>query len=132
MTFSETAITDVVIDASNETESIGGVAAPTLKDALMAVSYTHLALADLEVIVGLIVEHGNSQTAKAEVDRTLDLVDGADSSACFHVVGGADDSHAGQAAHEGEVLAALVGSAVLTDGDAAVGSADLHVQVRCV
>lgn len=28
MTFSETAITDVVIDASNETESIGGVAAP--------------------------------------------------------------------------------------------------------
>mgnify|MGYP000407560251 CR=1 FL=1 len=26
MTFSETAITDVVIDASNETESIGGVA----------------------------------------------------------------------------------------------------------
>ena len=36
MTFSETAITDVVIDASNETESIGGVAAPT------PVSYTHL------------------------------------------------------------------------------------------
>ena len=36
MTFSETAITDVVIDASNETESIGGVAAPTLQDAIMA------------------------------------------------------------------------------------------------
>ena len=36
MTFSETAITDVVIDASNETESIGGAAAPTLKDAIMA------------------------------------------------------------------------------------------------
>ena len=35
MTFSETAITDVVIDASNETESIGGVAAPTLQDAIM-------------------------------------------------------------------------------------------------
>ena len=35
MTFSETAITDVVIDASNETESIGGVAAPTLQEALM-------------------------------------------------------------------------------------------------
>lgn len=40
MTFSETAITDVVIDASNETESIGGVAAPTLKDALMAAQST--------------------------------------------------------------------------------------------
>ena len=42
MTFSETAITDVVIDASNETESIGGVAAPTLKDALIAAQSTEI------------------------------------------------------------------------------------------
>ena len=42
MTVSETAITDVVIDASNETESIGGVAAPTLKDALMAAQSTEI------------------------------------------------------------------------------------------
>ena len=42
MTFSETAITDVVIDASNETESIGGVATPTLKDALMAAQSTEI------------------------------------------------------------------------------------------
>lgn len=42
MTFSETAITDAVIDASNETESIGGVAAPTLKDALMAAQSTEI------------------------------------------------------------------------------------------
>ena len=42
MPFSETAITDVVIDASNETESIGGVAAPTLKDALMAAQSTEI------------------------------------------------------------------------------------------
>lgn len=42
MTFSETAITDVVIDASNETESIGGAAAPTLKDALMAAQSTEI------------------------------------------------------------------------------------------
>ena len=42
MTFSETAITDVVIDASNETEGIGGVAAPTLKDALMAAQSTEI------------------------------------------------------------------------------------------
>ena len=42
MTFSETAITDVVIDASNEAESIGGVAAPTLKDALMAAQSTEI------------------------------------------------------------------------------------------
>ena len=42
MTFSETAITDVGIDASNETESLGGVAAPTLKDALMAAQSTEI------------------------------------------------------------------------------------------
>ena len=42
MTFSETAITEVVIDASNETESIGGVAAPTLRDALMAAQSTEI------------------------------------------------------------------------------------------
>ena len=35
MTFSESAITEVVVDTSNETESIGGVAAPTLQEALM-------------------------------------------------------------------------------------------------
>ena len=42
MTFSETAITDVVIDASNETESIGGVAAPTLQEAIMAAQSTEI------------------------------------------------------------------------------------------
>ena len=42
MTFSETAITDVVIDASNETESIGGVAETALKDALMAAQSTEI------------------------------------------------------------------------------------------
>lgn len=42
MTFSETAITDVVIDASNETESIGGVAAPTLQEAIMAAQGTEI------------------------------------------------------------------------------------------
>lgn len=36
MTFSESAITEVLVDTSNETESIGGVAAPTLQEALMA------------------------------------------------------------------------------------------------
>ena len=35
MTFTETSITEVLVDTSNETADIGGVAAPTLKDALM-------------------------------------------------------------------------------------------------
>ena len=42
MTFSESAITEVVVDASNETESIGGVAAPTLQEALMAAQGTEI------------------------------------------------------------------------------------------
>ncbi len=42
MTFSETAITEVAIDASNETESIGGVAAPTLQEAIMAAQGTEI------------------------------------------------------------------------------------------
>ena len=35
MTFSESAITEVVVDASNETAAIGGAAVPTLQEALM-------------------------------------------------------------------------------------------------
>ena len=87
-----------------------------------------LALAQLEVVVGLIVEDGHCQTAEAQVDRALHRIRGADGCAGLDVIGGADDGHAGQAAHQGEILAALVGSAVLTDGDAAVGRADLNVQ----
>ena len=87
-----------------------------------------LALADLKVVVVGIVEHGHRQTAEAQVDRAFHGVGGTHSGAGLHVIGGADDGHAGQAAHQGEILAALVGSAVLTDGDAAVGRADLNVQ----
>ena len=88
-----------------------------------------LALAQLKVVVGLIVEHRHSQTAEAQIDGAFHGVGGAHSGACLDIVGGADDGHAGDAAHQGKVLAALVGSAVLTHGDAAVGGADLHVQV---
>ena len=82
------------------------------------------------MVVGLVVEHGNRQTAKAEVDRALHLVGGTDSGAGFHIVSGADDRHTGDAAHEGKVLTALVGSAVLAHRDAAVGGTDLDVEVR--
>ena len=88
-----------------------------------------LALAQLKVVVGLIVEHRHSQTAKAQVDGAFHGVGGAHSGACLDIIGGADDGHAGDAAHQGKVLAALVRSAVLAHGDAAVGGADLHVQV---
>src|SRR5699024_2492700 len=68
-------------------------------------------------------------TAKAHVYGALHLVGGLHHLAGLHVVGGAHDGHAGDGAHESEVLAALVGSAVLAHGDTAVGGANLHVQV---
>ena len=87
-----------------------------------------LALAQLKVIGSLIVEHRHSQTAEAQVNRALHGVSGTHSGTGLHIVCGADHGHAGQAAHQGKVLAALVGSAVLAHGDAAVGGTDLDVQ----
>ena len=80
-------------------------------------------------LIALIMEHGQSQAAKAQVHGTLILVSGLDGSLGFHIIRGADDSHAGDGTHQSEVLAALVAGAVFTDADTAVGSADLHIQV---
>ena len=78
MTFSETAITDVVIDASNETESIGGVAAPTLQDAIMAAQGT-----EIDNISGATVTTNAVKKAAAScIEQAMGVkADGADSSA---------------------------------------------------
>ena len=78
MTFSETAITEVVIDASNETESIGGVAAPTLKDALMAAQST-----EIDNISGATVTTNAVKKAAAScIEQAMGVkADDADSSA---------------------------------------------------
>ena len=78
MTFSETAITEVVIDASNETESIGGVAAPTLQEALMAAQN-----AEIDNISGATVTTNAVKKAAAScIEQAMGVkADGADSSA---------------------------------------------------
>ena len=78
MTFSETAITDVVIDASNETESIGGVAAPTLQEAIMAAQGT-----EIDNISGATVTTNAVKKAAAScIEQAMGVkADGADSSA---------------------------------------------------
>lgn len=78
MTFSETAITDVVIDASNETESIGGVAAPTLQEALMTAQN-----AEVDNISGATVTTNAVKKAAAScIEQAMGVkADGADSSA---------------------------------------------------
>ena len=75
------------------------------------------------------MEHRNCQTSHPQVDRPLIFIRRLDSRLSLHAVGGADDDHAGDGAHEGKVLAALVARAVLAHGQAAVGGANLHVQV---
>ena len=47
----------------------------------------------------------------------------------FVTVAGANHSHAGDLPHQGQVFGALMGGAVLADGDAAVGADDLDVQM---
>ena len=78
MTFSETAITDVVVDASNETESIGGVAAPTLQEALMEAQN-----AEIDNISGATVTTNAVKKAAAScIEQAMGVkADGADSSA---------------------------------------------------
>lgn len=78
MTFSATAITEVVIDASNETESIGGVAAPTLQEAIMAAQGT-----EIDNISGATVTTNAVKKAAAScIEQAMGVkADGADSSA---------------------------------------------------
>ena len=78
MTFSETAITDVVVDASNETESIGGVAAPTLQEALMTAQNT-----EIDNISGATVTTNAVKKAAAScIEQAMGVkADGADGSA---------------------------------------------------
>lgn len=78
MTFSETAITEVVIDASNETESIGGVAAPTLQEAIMAAQGT-----EIDNVSGATVTTNAVKKAAAScIEQAMGVkADGADSSA---------------------------------------------------
>ena len=87
-----------------------------------------LALADLE-FKAVLMEHRNCQAPHAQVDRPLIFIRRLDSRLSLHAVGGADDDHAGDGTHQRKVLAALVARAVLAHGQAAVGGANLHVQV---
>ena len=89
MTFSETAITEVVIDASNETESIGGVAAPTLKDALMAAQST-----EIDNISGATITVPEIDVAKSTAVQMSDAVNALAAASCIeqamgvHTAGG--------------------------------------------
>ena len=93
---------------------------------IVAVTH-HFALTDLE-LEALLMEHRHSQTTHPQIHRALILVSRDGGSLRLHTVGGADHHHAGDGAHQGEILTALMGSAVLAHGHTAVGSAHFDVQ----
>ena len=59
------------------------------------------------------MENRCGQAAEAQVDGAVVIISGDDCGAGLDVIGRAEDDHARDGAHEGDVLAALVGSAVL-------------------
>ena len=88
------------------------------------------ALTQLELVGLGVVDNRRGQTGEAHVHRTVALVGGARHGAGLHVVGGNNYGHAGDDAHEGDILAALVRGAVLAHRDAGVRGTDLNVEVR--
>ena len=82
-------------------------------------------------LVGLgVVDDRRGQTGKAHVHRAVALVGGARHGAGFDVVSGNDHGHAGDNAHKGDILAALVRGTILAHRDTGVCGTDLDVEVR--
>ena len=88
------------------------------------------ALTQLEVVGLGVVDNRRGQTSEAHVHRTVALVGGARYGAGLDVVGRNDHSHAGDDAHEGNILAALVRGAILAHRDTGMRGTDLNVEVR--
>ena len=88
-----------------------------------------IGLADLKRLDHVALENGGGEACKAHIDRAVHLGDRHGGGLCFVGVRGADDRHAGDGAHEREILDALVAAAVLADADARMGRADFDIEV---
>ena len=100
-------------------------------DGNVVASRDQSALAKLEAVAGkLICEDLRGRAGKAEIGGAVVIQQGFDSQAHLVAVAGIDDQHAGDLAHEGKVLGALMGRTVLADRNAAVRADDLDIQVR--
>ena len=75
------------------------------------------------------MEHLSSQAGKAHIHRALHLIGGLDHLPCLHIVCRTNHGHAGDRPHQGKVLTALVGRAVLANADPGVGSTNLYIQM---
>ena len=90
----------------------------------------HDGAAKFELIVLGVVDHRRGQAAKTQVERAIGGIGATRRSTGLHVVGGDDHRHAGDGAHEGDVLVALVRGAVLAHGNSGMSRADLHIEMR--
>ena len=84
----------------------------------------------LKFIIRVIVDNWNSKTAKSHVNRAYMLISSLYHCLCLDVVRWACNNHSRDCTHKCEILAALVGSTILTNGNSTVGSTDLNVQFR--
>ena len=87
----------------------------------------YIGLADLEGVI--LLEHGGGQAGGAHIGGALKLSQSQGGLAGFLGIGGDNDRHAGNQAHEADILQALVTAAVFTHGYAGVGAADLHIKL---
>ena len=88
------------------------------------------ALAQLELVGLGVVDNRRGQTGEAHVHGAVALVGGARHGTGLDVVGGNDHGHAGDDAHEGDILAALVRGTILAHRNTGVRGTDLNVKVR--
>ena len=79
------------------------------------------ALVQLKLVALDLVRDGlNGSAAQAQVSRAVILEQRLDGELHLVAVAGAQDLHAGDDAHQGQILGALVGRAVFADGQTAV------------
>ena len=87
----------------------------------------HVAFAHLK---GHLRTHRGRQARGTDVHRSIDLRGRKDRLAAFVGVAGHKHGHARQHPHQGDVLHGLMAAAILAQGHACVGEAELHVEVR--
>ena len=88
------------------------------------------ALAYLELVGLGVVDNRRGQTGEAHIHGAVALVGGARHGAGLDIVGGNNHGHAGDDAHQGDILAALVRGTILAHRDTGVRGTNLNVKVR--
>ena len=86
--------------------------------------------AKLKFIIRIIIDNRNSKTAKSHVNRTYMLISCLYHCFCFNIIRRACNNHSRNCTHKCKILAALVRSTILTNGNSAVGSTNLNIQLR--